>query len=64
LIGVDSAGFVGIVFVAVRMPVMMVMRVIAGGWAALTGRLCCHSTAGLTVVAAAVLALSQLDEVV
>jgi hypothetical protein len=67
-----SAGFavIVIVFVAIGMAVVivvivvMVMRVIARRWAALTGRLGCHSTAGLTVVAAAVLPLSQLDEIV
>ena len=56
-----------IVVAAIRVVVvivMMVMRVIARRWAALTGRLGRHSTAGLAVVAAAVLSLAKLDEIV
>jgi hypothetical protein len=64
-----SFGFAVIVFFAIGVAVVMVivvmvMRVIVRRWAALTGRLGRHSTTGLTVVAAAVLPLSQLDEIV
>src|SRR5271169_5587333 len=40
----------------------VVMRMVFGGGSALTGRVGRPSTAGLTVVAAASLALAQLDE--
>jgi hypothetical protein len=48
--------------VIVVVPVAVVMRMILGGGSALTGRVGRHSTARLTVVAAARLALAQLDE--
>ena len=64
----QSARFAVIVFVAIRMAVVivivMVMGVIARRGTALTGRLGRHSTAGLTVVAAAILPFPQLDEIV
>jgi hypothetical protein len=59
-----SFGIAMIVFVAVIVAMVIVMRVIARRGTALTGRLRRHSTAGLTVVAAAVLSLANLDEVV
>lgn len=46
----------------VTVPVVMTMRIVASGWAALTGRIWRHSTAGLAVVAAACLVVAQLDE--
>jgi hypothetical protein len=46
----------------VIVAVAMVMRMVLGGGSALTGRVGRHSTARLAVVAAARLALAQLDE--
>jgi hypothetical protein len=46
----------------VAVPVVVAVRMISGGGSALTGRIGRHSTAGLAVVAAASLALAQLDE--
>jgi hypothetical protein len=48
--------------VTVAVAVAMVMRMVLGGGSALTGRVGRHSTARLAVVAAARLALAQLDE--
>jgi hypothetical protein len=46
----------------VVVPVVVMVRMVSCGGSALTGRVGRHSTAGLTVVAAASLALTQLDE--
>ena len=46
----------------VVVPVAVVVRMVLGGGSALTGRVSRHSTARLAVVAAARLALAQLDE--
>lgn len=48
--------------IIVLVPVAVVVRVVLGGGSALTGRVGRHSTARLAVVAAACLALAQLDE--
>ena len=48
--------------VIVVVPVAVMVRMILGGGSALTGRVSRHSTARLAVVAAARLALAQLDE--
>ena len=50
--------------VVVTVVVVMVMRVITGRGSALTGRLGRHSTAGLAVVATAILSVADLDEIV
>jgi hypothetical protein len=46
----------------VVVPVVVVMRMVSCDWSALTGRVGRHSTAGLAAVAAASLALAQLEE--
>jgi hypothetical protein len=56
-------GIVVVVMIVMIMIVMIVMVIIGGG-TALTGRVRRHSAAGLTVVAAAVLPLANLDQVV
>jgi hypothetical protein len=53
-----------VVTVAVVMAVIMVMWVIIAGKTALTGRNRTDSTPGLPVVAAAILPVAHLDEVV
>jgi hypothetical protein len=54
--GRSVAGLIGVV------PVVVVVRMIICGGPALTGRIGWHSTAGLAVVAAATLPLTQLDQ--
>jgi len=46
----------------VVVPVVVVVRMVVRGVAALTGRIGRHSTARLAVVAAASLVVAQLDE--
>jgi hypothetical protein len=54
------AGLAGLIVMTV--PVVVVVRIVVSGKAALTGRIGRHSTAGLAVVAAAGLVGAQLDE--
>lgn len=61
---VAVVGVVPEIIVMVMIVMVMIVMVIIGCGTALTGRVRRHSAAGLTVVAAAALPLTDLDQVV